>query len=292
MIAILGGLGAAGAWAISTLCSSRSSRMIEPRSVVAGVMLVGFVITAPIAALRGIPAALDAASAAWLVLAGAGNVAGLVLTYHALRIGQVVLVAPLVSTEGAIAAVIALLAGESLAPGVGLALAVIAAGVCVAATPASAATEARHTTAVDARDVTHPAAAVTLAMLAACTFGLSLYATGKAAATLPSSWVVLSARAIGTIALVIPLAAAGRLRLSGRALPLIVASGVCEVLGFFSYAAGARDGIAVAAVLSSQFAAIAAVAAYFLFGERLNRIRLAGVVGVVAGVALLSALRA
>jgi drug/metabolite transporter (DMT)-like permease len=320
MIAILGGLGAAAAWAISTLCSSRSSRMIEPRSVVAGVMLVGFVITAPIAALRGVPAALDAASAAWLVLAGAGNVAGLVLTYHALRIGQVVLVAPLVSTEGAIAAVIALLAGETLAPGVGLALAVIAAGVCVAAIPASAATDARHVSAptdtrhvsaptdtrhvstaaetrhasaaVDARGVTHPAAAVTLAMLAACTFGLSLYATGKAAATLPSSWVVLSARAIGTIVLVIPLSAAGRLRLTGRALPLIVASGVCEVLGFFSYAAGARDGIAVAAVLSSQFAAIAAVAAYFLFGERLNRVRLAGVVGVVAGVALLSALRA
>ena len=30
MIAILGGLGAALAWAISTLCSSRSSRMIDP----------------------------------------------------------------------------------------------------------------------------------------------------------------------------------------------------------------------------------------------------------------------
>ncbi len=316
MIAILGGLGAAAAWAISTLCSSRSSRMIEPRSVVAGVMLVGFVITAPIAALRGIPSGLDGASGAWLVLAGAGNVAGLVLTYHALRIGQVVLVAPLVSTEGAIAAVIALLAGETLAPGVGLALAVIAAGVCLAAIPASAATEAPVCAATaapasaataapvcaateapisgaaDARHVTHPAAAVTLAMLAACTFGLSLYATGKAAATLPSSWVVLSARAIGTIALVIPLAAAGRLRMTRQALPLIAASGVCEVLGFFSYTAGARNGIAVAAVLSSQFAAIAAVVAYFLFGERLNRIRLAGVVGVLAGVALLSALRA
>ena len=40
--------------------------------------------------------------------------AGLLLSYHALRIGQVGLVAPLVSTEGAIAAVIAMFAGESL----------------------------------------------------------------------------------------------------------------------------------------------------------------------------------
>ncbi len=284
MIAILGGLGAAGAWAISTLCSSRSSRMIEPRSVVASVMLVGLVITAPIAALHGVPSQLDASSGAWLLLSGAGNVAGLVLAYHALRIGQVVLVAPLVSTEGAIAAVIALAAGETLAPGVGLALAVIAAAVCVAATPAPASPASRR--------LTTPAAPVALALLAACTFGLSLYATGKAGSVLPSSWVVLSARAIGTVALAIPLAAAGRLRLTRRALPLIAASGVCEVLGFFSYTAGARDGIAVAAVLSSQFAAIAAVAAYFLFGERLSRLRLAGVVGVVAGVALLSALRA
>jgi drug/metabolite transporter (DMT)-like permease len=284
MIAILGGLGAAAAWAISTLCSSRSSRMIEPRSVVAFVMFTGLVITAPIAAVRGIPSHLDTSSEAWLVVSGTGNVVGLVLTYNALRIGQVVLVAPLVSTEGAIAALIALLAGESLTPAVGLALAVIAIGVCVAAMSSSAALEARH--------VRHPATAAALAMAAACTFGLSLYATGKAAATVPSSWVVLSARAIGTITLLIPLAATGRLRLTRDAVPLILASGICEVLGFFSYTAGARDGIAVAAVLSSQFAAIAAVVAYVLFGERLSRIQLAGVTSVIAGVALLSALRA
>ena len=51
MIAILGGLGAAVAWAISTLCSSRSSRMIEPTSVAAWIMLVGLVIAVPPAVL-------------------------------------------------------------------------------------------------------------------------------------------------------------------------------------------------------------------------------------------------
>ena len=97
-------------------------------------------------------------------------------------------------------------------------------------------------------------------------FGTSLYATGRAATTLPSSWVVLSARLIGTVALAIPLALAGRLHVvARRALPLVVAAGICEVLGFYSYTAGARHGIAVAAVLSSQFATIAAVVAYFLF---------------------------
>lgn len=283
MLAVLGGLGAAVAWAISTLCSSRSSRMMEPMAVVALIMVVGLVITAPIAAADGVPN-FDAESLTWLVVSGAGNVGGLVIAYHALRIGQVALVAPLVSTEGAITATIALLAGESLAPGVGLALAIIAIGVCMSAVPESAETERRL--------MRSQPASVALAVTAAVVFGASLYATGRAGATLPATWVVLSARLIGTVALAIPLAVAGRLRVVRRALPLVVASGICEVLGFYSYTAGSRHGIAVTAVLSSQFATIAAVAAYFLFGERLNRVQLAGVTSVIAGVALLSALRA
>jgi drug/metabolite transporter (DMT)-like permease len=257
--------------------------MMEPMAVVALIMVVGFVITAPIAAADGVPN-FDAESLTWLVISGVGNVGGLVVAYHALRIGQVALVAPLVSTEGAITATIALLAGESLEPGVGLALAIIAIGVCLSSVPESVETERRL--------IRSQPAAVALAIAAALIFGGSLYATGRAGATLPSSWVVLSARVIGTVALAIPLALAGRLRVVRGALPLIVGSGICEVLGFYSYTAGARHSIAVTAVLSSQFATIAAVAAYFLFGERLNRIQLAGVTSVIVGVALLSALRA
>jgi drug/metabolite transporter (DMT)-like permease len=214
-------------------------------SVVALVMLVGLVITAPLVVASGIPSQLDAESWTWLFISGAGNVAGLVLAYNAYRIGQVALIAPLTSTEGAIAALIALVAGESLSPGVGLALA-----------------------------------------------GTSLYATGRAAATLPSAWVVMSARLIGTIAIAIPLAVRGRLQLTRPALPLVVGAGICEVLGFYSYTAGARHGIAIAAVLSSQFATLAALGAYVLFGERLSRLQVAGVTTVIVGVTLLSALRA
>ncbi len=282
MIAILGGLGAALAWAISTLCSSRSSRMIDPWSVVAWVMVVGLVLTAPIAAAEGVPH-LDAESVTWLVISGAGNVGGLGLAYMGMRIGQVVLVAPLISTEGAIAAVIALLAGESLSPGVGIALAIASIGVCLVSVPPEEGSEHRSE---------HHLVAVAFGVAAASVFGASLYATGRAAAVLPSAWVVLSARVIGTVALAIPLALAGRLRLTRRALPLVVVAGICEVLGFYSYSAGARDGIAVASVLSSQFSTLAAVGAYVLFGERLSRIQLVGLISVVVGVSLLSVLRA
>lgn len=69
------------------------------------------------------------------------------------------------------------------------------------------------------------------------------------------------------------------------------AAGLCEVLGFASYSLGARHGIAVAAVVSCQFAAIAALIAFALFGERLGRLQLAGVIVLLAGVSLLSAVR-
>jgi drug/metabolite transporter (DMT)-like permease len=283
MLAILGGLGAAAAWAISTVCSSRSSRLIEPVSVVAWVMLVGLLISGPAAALAGVPDRLDGSSVAWLLLSGVGNVAGLLLAYRAMRIGQIALVAPLVSTEGALAAVIAVAAGESLAPAVGTTLVVIAVGVALAAVPASDQSEAGGGT---------HARAVLLAVSAACVFGASLYATARAGSTLPVAWVVLSARLVGTIALTLPLACAGRLRITARVLPLVITSGICEVLGFYSYTSGARHGIAVTAVLSSQFGALAALAGYMLFSERLSRVQLLGVCTVVVGVALLSALRA
>jgi drug/metabolite transporter (DMT)-like permease len=283
MIAILGGLGAAVAWAVSTLCSSRSSRLIDPYSVTAWVMLVGLLITGPVAALHGIPSALDGSPGRWLALAAAGNVAGLLLAISALRIGQVSLVAPLVGTEGAIAAGIAVLAGETLAPAVGATLLVIALGVSLAAMPVSDPLQIR----VAARPK-----AVLLAVAAGCAFGAGLYATARAGSALPVAWVVLSARVLGTVVLAVPLALAGRLRLTRRSLPLVAASGICEVLGFFSYTSGARHGIAVAAVLSSQFAALAALGGYLLFRERLARAQLVGVGTVLAGVAVLSALQA
>jgi drug/metabolite transporter (DMT)-like permease len=283
MLAILGGLGAAAAWAVSIMCSSRSSRMIEPMAVVAWVMLVGLVISAPLATVTGVPSNLHGAPLVWLTLAGVGNVAGLIVNYAALRIGQVSLVAPIVSTEGAIAAVISVFAGQSLEVSVALTLLVIAVGVGLASIPspdAAVQDAARHPT------------AVFLAALAAVSFGASLYATGRAGAALPASWVVLSARLVGTVALALPLALTGRLRLTRPAVPLVVASGVCEVAGFYSYTFGSRHGLAIAAVLSSQFAVLALAASYALFGERLSRVQLTGVCCVIVGVAALSGLQA
>ncbi len=282
-MAILGGLGAALAWAVTLLCTSRATRMIGSGSVLAWVMLTGFCIVVPWAASKGIPDGLDRSSAGWLLLAGLGNVLGLLLVYTALRTGKVGIVGPIVSTEGAIAAVLAVLAGEQLAAGSAAILALIAVGIALAATAGGP----------DPVSVGGHAGAVPLsAFLAACSFGLSIYATARASAELPIAWAVAPPRVLGVLFVAIPLAATARLRITRPALPLVVAAGAAEVVGFVSFAVGARHGVAVAAVLASQFAAIAGVAAYFLFSERLSRLQLAGVTTIVAGVAVLTALQA
>jgi drug/metabolite transporter (DMT)-like permease len=72
----------------------------------------------------------------------------------------------------------------------------------------------------------------------------------------------------------------------------VLVSGLAEVVGFASFAFGARHGIAVSAVLASQFAAVAAVGGYLLFDERLTRVQLIGVALILSGVATLTALTA
>jgi drug/metabolite transporter (DMT)-like permease len=283
-MAILGGLGAAAAWAVTILCAARATRIIGSASVLGWVMLTGFCIVVPWALLEGIPDGLDAGSATWLFVAGAGNILGLLLTYSALRTGNVGIVAPIVSTEGAVAAILAVLAGEQLGAGSAAILALIAVGVALAATSAE--------TPVETGADRHPAAVPVLALLAACSFGVSIYATARASAELPIAWAVAPPRILGVLFIAVPLAATARLRITRSALPLVVVSGIGEVVGFAFFAVGSRHNIAVAAVLSSQFAALAAVGAYVLFRERLSRVQLAGVVTIVAGVAVLTALQA
>src|SRR5581483_5611652 len=127
MWAILGGLGAAAAWAAAMLTASRASRLVGSQTTLAWVMLTGLIVVGPIALAEGKPAGLDGGAAVWLVLAGAGNVGGLLLSYTGMRIGKVGVVAPITSAEGAVAAVIAVAAGEQLGVGTGVALGVVAA---------------------------------------------------------------------------------------------------------------------------------------------------------------------
>ena len=282
MIAVIGGLGAAVAWATTAMCASRAVRLIGIPSVLAWVMLTGLVVTLPWAAIQGVPD-VDASEMGWLIVAGIGNCAGLLLLYSGLRIGKVGILAPIASTEGAIAALIAVVAGEELAAGTGAALVVVAGGIVLVCLNRESPDPESH-----GRDL----AAALFAGAAALSFGASLYATGFVGKDVPVAWAILPPRVIGVIAIAAPLAVTGRLTLTRSALPFVVVGGVAEVAGFASFALGARHGIAVSAVLASEFGAVAAVAAFVLFRERLTRLQVVGVAAIAVGVAVVTAIQA
>jgi drug/metabolite transporter (DMT)-like permease len=278
VISVLGGFGAAACWACAALSATRATRLIGSWSVLAWVMLVGFVVTAPILAVEGIPEELGGREVLLLALSGVGNVGGLLLEYSALRIGKVSIVTPIVSTEGALTAVIAVVAGETLASGVGAMLAVITIGVVLASiAPGGGSGD--------------PLRASLLAAGSALCFGFSLYATGRVGESVPLIWALIPARLLGVALVLLPLAGTRKLRLTRTAVPFVVISGLCEVGGAALFVLGARHSIAVTAVLASQFAALAAVAAFVLFRERLTRVQLAGITVIAVGVAVLSALQ-
>ncbi len=253
--------------------------MIGAPSVLAWVMLVGLILIGPLAAKDGIPADLGAAELGWLAVAGVSTVSGLLLVYGALRVGQVSIVAPITSTEGAIAAVLAIATGEAIGVGTGVMLVVIAIGVAAASVAPGGATGDQRR-------------ALLLSMAAALCFGVVLYSTGRLSEMVPLVWAIIPGRILGVAAVAIPLALTGRLRLTRAAVPLVAAAGVCEIVGFASYAAGSRDSVAIAAVLSSQFAALTVIGAFVIFRERITRLQLGGVVAIALGVAVLTALQA
>ncbi len=286
MTAILGGLGAATMWAASTLSTSRSSKIVTPATVLACVMTIGAVLAAPAALAGGVPAAMRGTDLAWLVVSGLANLLGLLLAYSALRVGKVGVVAPITSAQGAAAAIIAILAGERIAPGSAPMLALIALGVALASlSGAGSGADPGAATGHDRRGPLFAGGAAAL-------FGLGLYASGRLANDLPLAWILFVPRLIGAVAFALPMALLGRVRLRRTAVPYIALSGVCELLGLASFTLGSRGGIAVAAILASQFAALAAVLAYVLFGERLRRVQVAGVAAILVGVAVLTGLQA
>lgn len=282
MLAILGGLVAALMWGTATVSSSRVSRTVGATSTLAGVMLVGFVVALPIAAFAGVPRNLPLGDVAWLAVAGIGNVVGLLLEYNGLRIGKVGVVAAIASTEGALTAVLAIVFGEHVTRATAVVLAVIAVGVVLASIAPEDAGEVRE------RRV---GLAALYGLGAAVAFAIALYATAHVGKVVSVPWILVAARIVGVAVIAVPAAVRGRLRLEHSVLPLVTLSGLCELGGFAAFTFGSRHGIAVTAVLASQFAALSAIAAYFLFHERLARVQFVGVVTIVAGVAVLAGVR-
>jgi drug/metabolite transporter (DMT)-like permease len=294
VIAILGGLATAVLWASTLLGSARASRLIGPWSTLAWVMLIGLAVALPLVLLTGTDVRLADRDIVNLAIAGVANSGGLLLGYAALRRGKVAVVGPIVSTEGAIGAVLAIIAGDPVTAATGVLLAVIAAGVVLASVERSADRTVADDDTRPNPDATGRSAAITagLAVGAALLFGINLFVTSRIANALPVAWSILPARVAGVVGVSVPLIAMRRIHLRREAVPFLVLVGLAEVAGIATFALGARDSTPVTSIIASQFAGIAAIVAFVLFGERLSRIQVIGVVVIAAGVAALAALQA
>jgi drug/metabolite transporter (DMT)-like permease len=296
VLAIVFGLLTAFLWATTLLASARASRLLGAWSTLAWVMLIGLIVTLPFVIATAPSVSLTGRDVTLMAVAGIANSVGLLCNYAAVRRGKVALVGPIVSTEGAIAAVLAVIAGDPLGAAAAAVLAIIAVGVVLASIDRSAGDpELAPDPAAEARPIgpsRDTVIVVGLALGAAALFGLNLFVTSRIAGVLPLAWTVLPARLAGVVLVTIPLVLRGRLRLVRAAVPFVIVVGVCEVLGIATFALGARVSAPVTSVLASQFAGIAAVAAYLLFGERLRRVQVVGIVLIGIGVAVLAATQA
>ncbi|HUQ77793.1 MAG TPA: DMT family transporter [Patescibacteria group bacterium] len=304
MLAILGGLGAALCWATSSMAAARSARLIGSWATVGWVMSIGVLIAVPATIVGGAGANLTTDALTLLGISGVSNVVGLLLAYTAFKAGKVAVIAPIISTEGAMGAAISIALGERVGIAAAIVLTAIAIGVILASSgrdEAAVAEPGGLATAPDAPGPTapgpeaialgpgHPGRRATLiAVAAALAFGINLYASARLGATLPLVWSILPARLGGFLFVALPLLLSGRLRLTRGALPFVALVALTEIVGTGVFAFGARDGIAVAAVTSSQFGAIAAVVSVVAFGERLRRTQVVGIVAIAVGVALLA----
>src|SRR4051794_23415257 len=178
--------------------------MIGGPSVLAGVMTIGLLFSTAMIALSAAPDDVTGTTLAMLVTTGVANLVGLLLIYAALQVGKVSIVAPISSTEGAIAAVLAIVAGEQIGVGSGLMLAVVAVGIALASMSSDDTLAAARKGPI-------------LAFGAAACFGLGLFVTGRLTGELPVIWATLPARVIGVAAIAIPLVVTRRFRMTREA---------------------------------------------------------------------------
>ena len=280
MIALLGGLIAACAWGCSTILAGRSSRQIGAESTLGWVGIGGAVLITPIAVWYGFPD--DTTWVDWvLVAAGAmGSVVGLRFTYRALSQGKVGVVVAITSTEGAIAATIAVVLGAPL--GAMAAVGVVLASLGVAAVGLG---RHEHDTAEMVRD--NRRAAVN-AGAAAVIFGTSLYVSGDIARRVGPPWVVMGARWLGILTMALPLIVTRRFGTARPAIWFAMTAGLLESTGFLGFLWGAGDNVGVAAVMATQYATVATLISWVVLRERLSRVQIGGVGVVVLGVIILA----
>jgi drug/metabolite transporter (DMT)-like permease len=202
--------------------------------------------------------------------------------YRALELGPIAIVSPIVSANGAIVVILALLVlGESLSAGQALGCVLVLGSIILAA--------------LEPRSVIEEAGAgsgVRLALVASLAFGGYLF--GLAILSEELGWLVpiLLTRAV-TVAILATVEVAGGTtqtgRMSGRMVLACLAAGILDASGYLAFNRGAEIGeVALTSAAASAYPVIPIVVGLLALRERVAAHQLVGVAGVLTGMVVLS----
>jgi drug/metabolite transporter (DMT)-like permease len=252
--------------------------------------------------LRPSLGAIDPATAIGLVAAGLLGLLGYLTFYRALEYGGAVgLTSAISATYGGITTLLAVIVlGEHIG-GFGAAGVVLAvAGIAMASAYSSAEAQAPPIAVAEPIVGIAPApsrgqrlsrAGVPLALASAVTYGVGGFLLGGYSARAGALGSALVAHGSSVTVLLLALPFLGRKqawRASTPGLIWAVAAGLTDVVGLLGFSRGGQAGqVAVTAAVSSVYPAIPLVAGLVLFGERLGRWQLLGVVLIITGLVLI-----
>ncbi len=214
-------------------------------------------------------------------VAGMGGIIALAAFYRGLAIGTMSIVAPISATGAAVPVLAGLAAGDSPS-------ALQAAGMATAFAGVLLASRERHADAVRAADARR---SVVLALCAATGFGLFLWLM-KPAAKEGVAWALLAARvaSVSLLAAVLFARREGELPAARSRLGTIVLVGLFDTAANAFYAAATTHGLlSVVSVVGSLYPVTTVLLARAVLRERVRPSQDAGVLAVLAGVALIAA---
>jgi drug/metabolite transporter (DMT)-like permease len=202
--------------------------------------------------------------------------------YRALELGPIAIVSPIVSANGVVVVVLALLVlGESLSAGQALGCVLVLGSIVLAA--------------LEPRRVIEEAGAgsgVRLAIVASASFGGYLF--GLAVLSEELGWLVpILLSRIVAVAILATVEVSGRVppaeRIRGRLVLACLAAGILDASGYLAFNRGAEIGeVALTGAAASAYPVIPIVVGLVALRERVATHQLVGVAGVIGGMVVLS----
>jgi drug/metabolite transporter (DMT)-like permease len=270
LLTIVFGLLAAVGWGAPDAVLAQAVRRVGAFPVVFGSITVGALLFAPLALVLEPP---DWSERALLLgpLAGILTVIGFQAGFMSFREGAVSVVAPIIATEGGVAAVFSIAGGEQVHGLVLAGLPLAVAGVVLVSRGAGETSRA----------------GVAPAIVAALVWGGILALSAPIAHDVGAGWAFLLVRG-SAVAVMLPIAlAVGAARGARLEWWRVAVWGVADGIAYFAFVLAADHGPAsVAGVLAAQFGTVGAIVAVAFFGESLRRRQIVGIaiVGLAVGI--------